>query len=330
MQMSAKDFLDLLPLEVRYKILDKTPLPLVADLLREEDVERFDRRFEEACRDNYFPPLRDITLRWKDIFVRHLAALKNKRLYTDPGTTHLCEDDVRLNVQMTGRTLDFSVLPRHSVSQVSLTLTLPKYEKFPRKTNFLDKRYRTRGVTHFYHIELGNKHDIRQAKEEVDTFHGKIWKNEHMHYIAFDDLDRVYFIRASPPFNIFYRKDLTSRDEPETLFKLSDRYSILWFAVSESYKVFVFAYESDAVIIVNDLQTGLVCSTLSACICSGATSNAHGNSVVFTGEDMQTWLYTVEGSKFNKQKIPCYRRQQLNKDSYLIMVDTGEEKVVLK
>uniref|UniRef100_A0A1I7SV84 DPPIV_N domain-containing protein n=1 Tax=Bursaphelenchus xylophilus TaxID=6326 RepID=A0A1I7SV84_BURXY len=144
-------------------------------------------------------------------------------------------------------------------------------------------------------------------------------------------MDRVYFTRHYPPFTTFYRKDLTSSGGPETLFKLSDLFVTQWLAVSDTYKMFVFVYEGlDPVMLVYDLQTGFVCSTPSADMHIECPQNAHGNSVVFTDYKTQTWVYTVEGSTINKQRIPCYRRQQLNKDSYLILVDHDEEHAVLK
>ncbi|CAD5217448.1 unnamed protein product [Bursaphelenchus xylophilus] len=67
--MSARNILDRLPLEIRCKILDKTPLPLVAELIREE-VEIFEKRFEEGCRNNFLLPSANIGDGWKDLFMR--------------------------------------------------------------------------------------------------------------------------------------------------------------------------------------------------------------------------------------------------------------------
>ncbi|CAD5212032.1 unnamed protein product [Bursaphelenchus xylophilus] len=194
---------------------------------------------------------------------------------------------------------------------------------------------------------LGDRHEVALRNEsEIDSFLTKIKVTNDTRCLGYDANHCIYFYkrfsslgdlnenRDDAQFTNFYRKDLLSRNEPELLFRLDGPFHVHSMSVSNN-KLFILYNvitnrHSDSTLLCYDLRTGRRNAlTISPYVNYKQSMISHGNTFLCSRLFVQDiLLYTITENGFEERVVQCYRRQQLNKDTHIIIQKEGEKLAV--
>uniref|UniRef100_A0A1I7S4W3 F-box domain-containing protein n=1 Tax=Bursaphelenchus xylophilus TaxID=6326 RepID=A0A1I7S4W3_BURXY len=345
---ALKKLLRDLPLELREMILNRVALPQKIDFVDLEDSDCLNR-IQRSFRANDIIPRLGRDTNWGFELKSFVSSLPSVLSYNTPCYSRMAEIDQHSGIQLTGLKMEHAQYSSSTRSHLKFIMKVAKGTEGDgsKKTMILDHkverkkiigRYSKNDYCEFY---IGNNYDLAVNHGKGVKYYSTKMDIGRVLKIAIDENDIMYngAMQQGGIMN-FYRKHLASHGDFELFYTTRPRMMIDNLAVANDKLFFgarnyginstsAFCYDMNT-----KKEYTMVCQDLDLC----SIMIAHGDSVLVTKDNMGTSrntefvMLSLENDEIVRRNLNLsYRRlQQLNRDTYLILVDEGPARFSLK
>uniref|UniRef100_A0A1I7SA37 Dipeptidyl peptidase 8 n=1 Tax=Bursaphelenchus xylophilus TaxID=6326 RepID=A0A1I7SA37_BURXY len=347
------------PLELRHNIFDKTPLPFVADLLDGCDS-KYVATLKNVCQQNNIRPKDGMDSNRGLALRSYLKSLKNLRL-SGYNFWHLV-DDRRVDLtagklyhlQHTNKKVHAGGDPRRLTFRVPLPQSRESLRLYVRDSEHIfsnNAGHWTFTLASRHDAEIKDNDQFCTTSFEIDPIVGSV---------AFDEENRVYYLKPHARHEAdVYRQSLLDGSDAEFVWNFPHR--MVTDLIVGNGKLLLSVVRNPPTIVCYDMETkshfitecnymGLAYQSVWKitvdgrasespiialrrrpqleiwCAIAGSWKTLHHNTLVFSDAGYGTILGTINGESIQMQRVSSYRRQQLNRDTFLIMVEEEGEK----
>ncbi|CAD5227321.1 unnamed protein product [Bursaphelenchus xylophilus] len=344
---ALKKLLRDLPLELRDNILNRVALPQKIDFVDPEDSECLNR-IQRSFRANDIIPRLGRDTNWGFELKSFVSSLPCVLSYNRRCGTRKADIDQRSGIQLTGLKMEHTQYCSSIRSYLKFIMKVAKGTegdgskktmilKHKVKRNKIIERYSKNDYCEFY---IGNNYDLAVNHGKGVKYYSTKMDIGRVLQIAIDENDIMYYgAMQQGGFINFYRKHLASHGKFKLFYTTRPRLMISNLAVANDKLFFggmpidgpqrAFCYDMNT-----KKEYTMVWPDLSLCF----VMIAHGDSVLVTKKRIGTSkntefvMLSLENDEIVRRNLNLsYRRlQQLNRDTYLILVDEGPARFSLK